>query len=103
MGMFDYIKYKDDQYQTKDTPVQALDQYEIRDDGTLWYEDYESNWLEDNQSMFGGYIEKKNKKWVLQEKFTGEIRFYRSTKDKKEWIEYSAYFVNGKALHIQEI
>jgi len=27
MGMFDYIKYGDKEYQTKDTPTQMLDNY----------------------------------------------------------------------------
>ena len=28
-------------FQTKDTPAQYLDLYEIREDGTLWHEDYD--------------------------------------------------------------
>jgi hypothetical protein len=48
MGMFDYVKChyplpvkgaEDLIYQTKDTPSQWLDMYEIRADGTLWHED----------------------------------------------------------------
>lgn len=50
MGMFDDIKCKyplplnganDLVYQTKDTPAQFLDKYEIREDGTLWHENYD--------------------------------------------------------------
>lgn len=39
MGMFDNIKcamVPAGEYQTKDTPVQYLDNYEIRADGSLW-------------------------------------------------------------------
>ena len=38
--MFDYITYQGHKYQTKDTYQQALDNYEIREDGTLWRECY---------------------------------------------------------------
>jgi hypothetical protein len=50
MGMFDHLKCKyplpdagdnDLEYQTKDTPAQFLDNYEIRADGSLWHLDYD--------------------------------------------------------------
>jgi hypothetical protein len=59
MGMFDYIKYRGEEYQTKDTPRQLMDNYEIRDDGTLWYENYDGDWMADDDTLFGGYLEKK--------------------------------------------
>ena len=49
MGMYDYLACKyplphasdnDLEYQTKDTPAQFLDHYEIRADGSLWHMDY---------------------------------------------------------------
>lgn len=50
MGMFDYLQCKyplpnagdnDLEYQTKDTPAQFLDRYEIRVDGSLRHLDYD--------------------------------------------------------------
>ncbi|MFZ9812193.1 MAG: hypothetical protein ACO3DD_03800, partial [Burkholderiaceae bacterium] len=50
MGMFDYLKCKyplpgvgdnDLQYQTKDTPAQMIDHYEIRAAGSLWHLNYD--------------------------------------------------------------
>jgi hypothetical protein len=104
MGMFDYITYKDHQYQTKCTPAQGLDNYQIRDDGTLWYEKYQADWIE-NDSIFGGYLEKKNEEWVFCSDFTGEIRFYRHLdKTYKNWEEFSSYFHLGimKEIHLLE-
>lgn len=64
MGMFDTLRCKyplpvtgasDLVYQTKDTPAQWLDYYEIREDGTLWHEAYDTEdqspqglWLKDH-------------------------------------------------------
>ena len=58
MGMFDYITYKGNKYQTRDTPSQTLDNYEIREDGTLWHNTYcmEGPW----GYGFGSYRPKNN-------------------------------------------
>ena len=47
MGMFDNIQYQDQEYQTKDTPRQLLDNYKIDELGQLWVEEYDSEWVED--------------------------------------------------------
>lgn len=96
MGMFDYIKFGGQEYQTKDTPNQLLDYYEIR--GLFLYEEqYRSEWVDDENSLFKGFMQKFDEKWVKNETFTGEIRFYRHLdKEYKTWEEYSAYFVKGK-------
>ena len=36
MGMFDYVNFEGKQYQTKDTPQQSMDTYEIRGDELWW-------------------------------------------------------------------
>lgn len=116
MGMYDNIKCKyplpaggppnasELDYQTKDTWTQCLDHYEIREDGTLWIE-------EAPEGMFGladmaGCMTRINRRWVRDEKTgTGEIRFYTSIgKQHTGWLEYSAYFVDGKlsALNLIE-
>lgn len=91
MGMFDNLicRYplpdaplgidKYTMFQTKDTPVQYLANYVIREDGTLWQDDKE------------------------QVKLTHEVRFYELSDD-EEWTEYSAYFVDGvlSQIHLVE-
>jgi hypothetical protein len=129
MGMFDDLKCEyplplaganDLNYQTKDTNAQYLDRYEIRADGTLWHEEYETEdrsklgqWVEAHPGQetpeelkgFGalsGLMSSVNKRWV-QEQITGEICFYTTLGEKHTgWIEWSAYFVAGKLkeLHL---
>ena len=111
MGMFDELRcyyplpisgFEDRTFQTKDTPAQYLDQYEIREDGTLWHEAYD---IEDHSNPYlggldgiAGCMNRVNKRWV-QEKITGEICFYGfPTGDHHDggWVEFSAYFIDGK-------
>lgn len=110
MGLFDDLVCKyplptgegtsevsDETFQTKSLAC-FLDRYEIREDGTLWHEEYD---IEDQsdpdakglEKLFG-MITKVNYRWVPVP-LTGEVLFYRDTK------EFSAYFVNGvlKELH----
>lgn len=104
MGMFDNITCKyplpdksvqDVTFQTKDTPAQLLANYEIREDGTLWFETFDTRIEENQEAVFGFYMVRENLNWVFLEKFTGEIAFYTFDSSKK-WIEFSSYFVNGK-------
>jgi hypothetical protein len=102
MGMFDYLRCSYPlpleganarDYQTKDTPTQLLDNYEIREDGSLWRQsvDYDED--------------TKDSPFTQLETFTGEIRFYDSTGSKKHggWIEWSAHFTNGKIAALKLI
>lgn len=128
MGMFDDIRCKyplplpganDLAYQTKDTEHQYLDQYEIREDGTLWHEDYDTEdhsdrakWkathpgeeppkeLSDALSAFCGCMTRVNKRWE-KVMFTGEIGFYTTLgEDHSGWIEWSADFIDGELKSI---
>ena len=104
MGMFDYLNFKGHQYQSKDTPRQVMDQYEIREDGTLWVHSYDCEWVEDKNDWLGGRLNHFNYRWEQLEGFTGEIVFYRNLdKEYKIWEEYSAYFVKGKLMHLEPI
>ena len=109
MGMFDYIVYKDEVYQTKDTPAQALDKYKIEQDQTsgqfyLWYEKYDSDWVEEPDRFGGGYMKQSNQRWVACADFDGNLRFYRSDKDNRDlWIEYRALFMDGRMIKIKEV
>lgn len=115
-------------YQTKDTDAQFLDRYEIREDGTLWHEEYDhedhsdaARWERENPGKtapegldrFAGCLARVNKRWA-QVNITGEISFcamYGSrggklinTTSLDGWLEWSAYFVDGKLnqLHLIE-
>lgn len=109
MGMFDYLKcsYKlpfkglrGVEFQTKDTPSQYLDHYEIRKDGTLWHEIYD---IEDKSdpnaeglARFFGCASRVNNRWE-QVAITGEVVFYASD------YEFSAYFVNGQLKQLETL
>jgi len=105
MGMFDYVNFEDKQYQTKDTPEQAMDTYEIRGD-ELWWRKVQYEWFEDKDSMFGGYLKEISHEWLFCEKFDGVIDFYRQDADnggweKDAWIEYHSLFNNGKIIKLE--
>jgi hypothetical protein len=107
MGMFDNIEYRGRQYQTKDTPLQILDNYKIEQDQTsghwyLWHEEYDSEWVDSEDGFLGGSIVQSNERWVRCDDFDGEIRFYyyRSDEDQEE---YRALFMDGQMLKIREI
>lgn len=102
MGLFDNINCQYplpdtgkgcEDYQTKDTPCQAMSRYEIREDGTIW-------------AVLGMF--KQGDTWSKEDRepeqwmVTGEVRFHDYT-DKDEWIEYSAYFVDGKLKELHRI
>lgn len=107
MGVFDYVKCdyplpeglsSDGYFQTKCTPAQALDLYEIRSDGTLWQEDYDVEDRSDPNAKgiaaLVGCMTRVNKRWSPVA-YTGEIRFY-DFHDERDWIEFSSYFIEGR-------
>ena len=103
--MFDNIEYQGRQYQTKDTPLQTLDNYKIEQDQTsghfyLWHEEYDSEWVDDEDAFFGGTIVQSNERWVRCDKFDGEIRFYYYRTDEDQ-EEYRALFMDGQMLKIR--
>jgi hypothetical protein len=105
MGMFDNLEYRGRQYQTKDTPLQILDNYKIEQDQTsghwyLWHEEYDSEWVDSADAFLGGSIVQSNERWVRCDDFDGEIRFYyyRSDEDQEE---YRALFMDGQMLKIR--
>jgi hypothetical protein len=100
MGMFDHIQYKDQEYQTKDTPRQLLDNYKIDELGQVWVEEYDSEWNED-EGLFGGSIRQFNQRWRLCPEFDGNLRFYRS--EGTTWVEYQALFMDGIMIKIREV
>jgi hypothetical protein len=106
MGMFDNIEYRGRQYQTKDTPLQTLDNYKIEQDQAsghwyLWHEEYDSEWVDSEDGFLGGTIVQSNERWVRCDDFDGVIRFYyyRSEEDQEE---YRALFMDGQMLKIKQ-
>lgn len=116
MGMYDQVKClyplsvegaNERDYQTKDLNC-FLDNYEIREDGRLWHQEYE---VEDHSDpnaegwrRLSGMMTRVEKRWEPCA-YTGEIRFYDSiekTHPYRGWIEWSAYFHHGtlKELHL---
>ena len=116
MGMFDYITCKYPLplgannfcvFQTKDTPAQFLDLYEIREDGTLWHEEYDVEDRSDpsKEGLDGlvGCRTRINIRWEPCP-VTGEIRFYDWRQgETPDWIEFSSYFVNGTLKELHQI
>ena len=103
MGMFDYINYQGQSYQTKDTPAQYTDTYEIRDDGTLWHKAYDTSIIKDPRSFFGAYYKKENIRWEFCKEFDGLIVFYRNAvadNPNSERIEHKALFSDGKMIKL---
>jgi len=89
MGTFDYVHCiyplpvegaNERTYQTKDTPSQFCDSYEIREDGTLWYRKEDQDWQ--------------------PEPFTGDIYFYdfADPQLKKGWLEFKGTFCEGRLI-----
>ena len=106
MGMFDELWYEREMYQTKDTPQQSLDTYEIRGN-ELWWKKTEYEWAEDKESMFGGHLKEVSHEWKFCKDFDGLIRFYREDKDNggyknDAWIEYKALFMDGKIIKFEQ-
>lgn len=119
MGMFDYVRCKYPLpvdganarlYQSKSLPSMGLDTYEIREDGSLWHEEYDTEDRSDPNAegilALRGMLTKVNKRWVRVQE-TREVRFYdliQGPNIEYGWVEFSAYFVDGqiKELHLVE-
>lgn len=101
MGMFDFINFEGKEYQTKDTPEQFMETYEIRGD-ELWFNEVQRKWVEDRDSFFAGYLEPVSSEWKFLNNFDGLIRFYRQDENRK-WIEYKALFMDGKIIKLVEV
>lgn len=105
MGMFDYVNFEGKQYQTKDTPQQCIDTYEIRGD-ELWWRKVEYEWVEEKDWIFSGHLNEVSHEWLFCDRFDGVIDFYREDKnnggwEKNAWIEYHALFNNGKMIKLE--
>lgn len=85
MGMFDDVRclYPTPwpesatwEWQSKETSEQALDQYEIRADGTLWHEEYDARVEKDPKAPLGMWLHRDNPRWVQETDFTGQLEIH---------------------------
>ena len=100
-------------FQTKDTPAQFMEKYEISENGRLIHMkvEYESvpeeerpfygkpEW-EHGVNKFLGCINVKELGWEDTE-FHGDLIFY--TSHNKEWFEYEARFTEGNFTRVKRI
>src|SRR5690349_6199307 len=100
MGMFDDLRCKyplptrdgaERSFQTKSLDC-LMDQIEIREDGTIWREHYDTEDHSDPNAeglmRFAGMATRVNKEWHPLT-FTGEVRFYDGFAP-DGWVEFSA-------------
>ena len=108
MGMFDYVEWEGQQYQSKDTPNQLCDNYRIDDLGRLWVEEYDAEFVKDPGHIFGVYLEQRNKRWRECVEFSGPMRFYREDDERgghkaNAWNEWQAEFKSGLMIGLKLI
>lgn len=121
MGMYDYVRcmvplpvdgdHSQRQFQSKSLNCD-LDSIEIREDGSLWIERYDTEDHSDPNAeglmSLVGKMTRVNQEMVPLD-FTGEIRFYDfiategPTYESRGWFEFSAYFVKGCIKHLELI
>jgi len=101
MGLFDYVtcRYQlppefpqDLEWQSKSTPAQYLDHYEIREDGTLWHEHYTHRIVAVEDDLFGVHIFRDNPEW-RPEPLTGELEVHGC--DDEHWYAVQFWFRDG--------
>ena len=119
MGMFDYVKCdysemsEEDRkrdYQTKSL-YSALENYLIKEDGSLWVETYEEE-LVDNptfdlskeEDIFNQkqIFARKNVQW-LPRPITDTIIFYDYDDETNDRIEYKAQYTEGKLTYFKRV
>jgi len=100
MGMFDDVrclyplpwpKVQDAVWQSKCTPAQFCDQYEIRADGTLWHQAYDVRIEETDKAPLGFFLHQDNPRWE-QVPWDGELEIHKC-------IEHNAYLQFGGTFY----
>lgn len=115
MGMFDYVRSLitlpdgfDGELQSKDFDCK-LSVIEIREDGTLWIEDFDREVVpaeerphpDPNDPLhWVGMLRSVNRRWRKIEHH-GHFNFYGSSPD--AWHEYDAKFTDGRLVEIKLI
>lgn len=101
MGVFDYVTCHyplpteippGRDWQSKDTPAQYLDHYEIRQDGTLWHQDYRLRVETEPDGVFSLQMHRDNPEW-RPEPYTGELEIHDY--DDEHWYAVQFWFRDG--------
>ena len=113
MGMFETLKveikipgYTDvpsDEFQTKSLNS-TMEKYVITNNGELYRETWDYEWIDDDTHFLGGYqnkIEGSYRREYLTD-FHGDIIFYTSKpmNEDRVWRDYTARFTEGKLTRI---
>lgn len=108
MGMFDEVKCRYPLsveganklvYLSKDTPQQQLETYEIREDGTLWQEVCDPEWLSDPSEFSEVRMNPRNVRWE-QVPFEGELEIQTGVGELgamgfDKWYSFRFWFRDG--------
>ena len=107
MGMFDYVRCRyplphaecqDLSYQSKDTPEQGMQHYEITLDGNLLHESFEKG-AERRQHLRSD----EDPKWVRVE-YRGELEIHTTLDPPGQagrWVSYLLWFRDGRVIDVQ--
>jgi hypothetical protein len=112
MSVFDYLTCKYPlpgvpdaellDFQTKDMPEPWQNTYEIRRDGTLWFQNYDVEDRSDPNAeglvSLIGKATRVNSRWEFCKYFSGEIYFYDGT----DGHDFFAIFVDGKLTSVHK-
>lgn len=110
MGMYDVVKCHhplpglgilEAEFQTKDTPEQFLDNYELRADGTLWHQAYDLADRSTPEASWVGSVTKTNPRWE-RTLLSGVLTFHGEDPD-HGWLEFQALFVDGTLQDLQRV
>ena len=108
MGMYDEVichyplpwpEVQNQIWQSKNTPAQYLERYEIRADGTLWHEAYIKRFKKDASSPLGFRLYRDDVHWAQVSDFCGELEIHTSVEHADhpggQWYSVRFWFRNG--------
>ena len=102
VGMFNYVIYKGQEYQTKDFDC-LLTKYKISDEGRLLEEEGGLELIpEEKRTSKFGFAEWIHKGWK-DTNYHGMLNFYSYSGVKETSIEYLAKFTDGTLVEIKEL
>jgi hypothetical protein len=83
-------------FQSKCTPAQYLEKYEVRANGELWFLKTEREYIEDDSSPLGISATITNQEWV-RENLTGEVELHalRRVAGINYWYSIQFWFRDG--------
>lgn len=87
-------------FQTKSLD-EAMDNFLLKQDGTLWHEEYDARVEKTDRAPLGFFIHRENTRWV-QRSHSGELRFYHY-RNEDDQIEFLAFLMRGRLREIHLI